>query len=117
MTGVVMGGICAAPLVPGLKLAFAAVCHQAPERCFHWFGMTLPVCARCFGLYAGALAGAIRPLRAPSRLLWLLVAANVVEFVSGNSSLGIRALLAALLCWLGCSRLISVARPPEGAAN
>ena len=117
MTGAVLMAICAAPLVPGLYLAFGAVCHQAPERCWQWFGVTLPVCARCFGLYAGALAAALLPLRVPSRLLWLLAAANVLESFSGNGNLQIRSLLAALLCWLGVSRLIALASPREGAAN
>jgi len=117
MTGLLLAAIWAAPLVPGLYLAFGAVCHQAPERSWQWFGVTLPVCARCFGLYAGALAAALLPLRVPSRLLWLLAAANVLEFFSGNGNLQIRSLLAALLCWLGASRLIALASPQEGAAN
>ena len=37
--------------------AAALVCHQRPERSFHLSGAPLPVCARCFGLYAsGAIA-------------------------------------------------------------
>lgn len=117
MTGAVLMAICAAPLVPALHLAFGVVCHQAPERCLGWFGMTMPVCARCFGLYVGALAAALLPLRVPNCLLWLLAAASVVEVVSGNGSPEIRAALAALLCWLGASRLMALASPREGAAN
>ena len=117
MTGLPLAAICAAPLVPGLHLAFGAVCHQAPERSWQWFGVALPVCARCFGLYAGALAAALLPLRVPGRLLWLLAAANVLEFFSGNGNLQIRSLLAVLLCWSGASRLIALASPQEGAAN
>jgi uncharacterized membrane protein len=30
------------------------ICHQRPERSFHLFGVQLPVCARCTGIYAGA---------------------------------------------------------------
>ena len=37
--------------------AGSIVCHQIPERSFHIAGVQLPVCARCTGLYAGALAG------------------------------------------------------------
>ena len=33
------------------------VCHQRPERSFHWWGAQLPVCARCVGLYFGASIG------------------------------------------------------------
>ena len=39
------------------------VCHQRPERSFHLFGVQMPVCARCLGIYAGAAAAAA--------LLWL----------------------------------------------
>jgi hypothetical protein len=35
------------------------ICHQRPERSFHLAGVQLPVCARCFGLYASAAAGAV----------------------------------------------------------
>jgi uncharacterized membrane protein len=35
------------------------ICHQLPERSFYVEGFQLPVCARCFGLYAGAAAGSI----------------------------------------------------------
>jgi len=30
------------------------VCHQRPERSFHWGAAPWPVCARCAGVYAGA---------------------------------------------------------------
>ena len=33
------------------------VCHQRPARSFHPWGRKLPVCARCAGLYGGALGG------------------------------------------------------------
>ena len=33
------------------------ICHQRPERSFHIAGTQMPVCARCFGLYAGGAAG------------------------------------------------------------
>ena len=33
------------------------ICHQRPERSFHLAGMQMPVCARCFGLYAAGAAG------------------------------------------------------------
>jgi len=35
----------------------ALICHQRPERSFHLAGMQMPVCARCFGLYAAGAAG------------------------------------------------------------
>ena len=35
------------------------VCHQRPERSFHFWGAQFPVCARCAGIYAGAALTAI----------------------------------------------------------
>jgi uncharacterized membrane protein len=37
--------------------AGALVCHQRADRSFHVGNAQLPVCARCFGLYAGAVVG------------------------------------------------------------
>jgi uncharacterized membrane protein len=57
-------------LFPSLVYEAAGlVCHQRPERSFHLAGIQLPVCARCFGLYAsgaaGALAASLAGLTAP----------------------------------------------------
>jgi hypothetical protein len=46
--------------------AGAVICHQQVERSFKVAGTPMPVCARCFGLYAGASAGAV------AVLLWVL---------------------------------------------
>ena len=35
------------------------VCHQLPARSFHLWNTTLPVCARCTGIYVGAALTAI----------------------------------------------------------
>ena len=39
------------------RLVGYAICHQIPERSFHIAGQQLPLCARCTGIYLGALAG------------------------------------------------------------
>jgi uncharacterized membrane protein len=39
--------------------AGSLICHQRPERSFHHNGAQYPVCARCLGLYAGAVAGVL----------------------------------------------------------
>lgn len=71
---------------------FGAVCHQMGWRSFHVAGEPLAVCARCFGLYAGALAGVVAyPLARslarrdlPGRV-WLLAASvpTAVDFALG----------------------------------
>lgn len=71
---------------------FSVVCHQTPERSFHAAGHPLAVCARCIGLYAGFLFGAllyplVRSLRnreTPARE-WLLLAAvpTSIDFALG----------------------------------
>jgi len=55
--------------------AGAVICHQQDARSLHVGRVRMPVCARCFGLYAGAGAGALvaaawvlaarRPIRLP----------------------------------------------------
>jgi uncharacterized membrane protein len=35
------------------------VCHQLPVRSFHLWSVSLPVCARCTGIYLGAAAAAV----------------------------------------------------------
>jgi hypothetical protein len=39
--------------------AGAFICHQQDARSLHVAGVRMPVCARCFGLYAGAAIGAV----------------------------------------------------------
>ena len=34
-------------------------CHQKPDRCFEYAGLHMGVCARCIGIYAGFLVGAL----------------------------------------------------------
>jgi uncharacterized membrane protein len=53
--------VIAAPLL-GWSLVYAAahlVCHQLPARTFHLPAGPLAVCARCLGLYLGAVAGGL----------------------------------------------------------
>lgn len=38
---------------------FSYLCHQLPERSFHLENHSFAVCARCFGVYFGLLAGFI----------------------------------------------------------
>jgi uncharacterized membrane protein len=71
---------------------FRPACHQMPERSFYVAGYPLAVCARCTGLYVGALAGVVfYPLArrvartdTPPRV-WLILAAvpTTVDFALG----------------------------------
>lgn len=49
----------AAAASAAVYLAGSLVCHQLPDRSFAYGGAQLPVCARCLGLYAGGLIGAL----------------------------------------------------------
>ncbi len=63
--GILLTPVAAAspPLLSRVAAAFylvgGAVCHQRPERSFHWRGVQLPVCGRCTGLYVAAAAGSL----------------------------------------------------------
>jgi len=62
VTGAATGSSLAA-----LVFRFAShICHQQPDRTFHWDAAAWPVCARCLGLYAAAPAGALIGLLTPS---------------------------------------------------
>jgi uncharacterized membrane protein len=76
----------------GIYKGFSLVCHQMDERSFHVEGFQFAVCARCFGLYVGALLGvAAYPLARPvtrrdlPERAWLLAAAlpTAVDFALG----------------------------------
>lgn len=79
-------------LSAGVYAGFAGLCHQIPERSFHFEGFPLAVCARCFGLYVGGAAGVLfYPLArglarrdAPGRA-WLFAAAapTAIDFALG----------------------------------
>lgn len=56
--------VIAAPLF-GWSAVYAAahlVCHQLPQRTFHLAAGPVAVCARCLGLYVGAVAGGVAAL-------------------------------------------------------
>ena len=40
-------------------LAGSVLCHQLPARSFFLWGVQMPVCARCTGIYAGAAVAAL----------------------------------------------------------
>jgi len=62
------------PLASLLEVWFGFQCHRDPSRALTFGGLLLPVCARCFGIYAGLGWGALvlRPRLEPKFVrLWL----------------------------------------------
>ena len=49
----------AAALIAAVYTVGSLVCHQLPERSYHLWTAQMPVCARCAGIYFGAVLGAI----------------------------------------------------------
>jgi uncharacterized membrane protein len=39
------------------RLLFRLMCHGIPARCLMLFGVPMPICARCVGVYVGLLMG------------------------------------------------------------
>jgi hypothetical protein len=103
----------------------ARVCHQRPDRSFHVNAIQLPVCARCTGLYLGAVLGAAcgmtrtrpRPMRVgtgvDARLLLALAAlptaATFVLEWAGSAVSGAGRAAAGAVLSAAASRLIAVA--------
>jgi uncharacterized membrane protein len=64
------------PDAPSAVYAFAVaaysaghlICHQLSARSFHLWGASLPVCARCTGIYLGAAAASVAIGLAPGHL-------------------------------------------------
>ena len=44
----------------------SVICHQFPERSFHLWGVAMPVCARCTGIYIGAAIVALAAVAQPA---------------------------------------------------
>jgi uncharacterized membrane protein len=113
-----LAAIYAAPLFPGIRLAFGAICHQAPERCFGWVGGPLPVCARCLALYSGALAAALYPAqRRYARPMALLAVLNGLDWLAGFTNNEARFALALPLFWLAASYFLTLASRLRAASN
>jgi uncharacterized membrane protein len=86
-----------------LHFAYAPVCHQLPERCLSVGDGVQAVCARCSGLYLGAVAGLIAGAfflvgrRSAPRPFWLGLVA-------------LPTLIDALLPWIGLPGLPNLPR-------
>ncbi len=64
-----------------------AVCHQLPERSFHVWTTQMPVCARCTGIYFGALASAVAATAAwlKARLAYATTYATAHDTAQGSA--------------------------------
>jgi uncharacterized membrane protein len=80
------------------------ICHQRPERSFHIAGIQLPVCARCFGLYAAGALGTLLAWRTgpvrrsharlmlivssiPTAATWLLEVLGIAAFSNASRAI------------------------------
>lgn len=54
-----VGGRPALVASAGVYVTGSLVCHQRPERSFSLWGVQMPVCARCAGLYLGGAFGVL----------------------------------------------------------
>ncbi len=108
---------CLAPRFPPLYFPFAAVCHQSAGRSFCAAGRPLAICARCLGLYTGALAAAARSVAAPPWALLFLAAASGIDVLLGGAGNAARFTLAFLLGWFTVSWLLKLASARGPAGN
>lgn len=73
-----------------LRLVYAPVCHQIPERTLPFAGGAMAVCARCAGLYLGGIIGLISGAAgsawARRTPVWLLVAAAAPTVIDALAS-------------------------------
>lgn len=61
----------------------SVVCHQRPERSFHWHGAQLAVCARCTGIYLGACTTVLlAPLPPSSYTQWAVPPARIARLLA-----------------------------------
>ncbi len=60
-------------------------CHQLPERSLCWFGVCLPLCARCTGIVLGLLVGLALPgllgVGYRCRYVWIALAVNATTLL------------------------------------
>jgi len=94
------------------EVHLGVVCHQRPERSFHWHGAQLAVCARCTGIYLGACTTALlAPLPPSLYARWAGPPARLARLLA-VAALPMAATLAAE--WTGVWLPSSIARAATG---
>jgi len=91
-------GSAAYPFALVVYLIGSVVCHQRPARSFHLAATSLPVCARCTGIYLGAALVAV-VLIATRRLSAGSAGGRRIRTVMALAALPVAATLA--LEWIG----------------
>lgn len=105
-----------------LRYFYSFICHQNPDRSFHFMGHALAVCARCTGIYFGMLLGGLSfPVtgtwlhknRAWIKWGCLAIAANLIEYAMSvlgiMESLFLRAGTGLILgFWIACFALMAI---------
>ncbi len=68
---------------------FSVVCHQDPARSLWIAGAPVAVCARCLGIYLGAIAGAVvsASRQTAVRFLAAALALNLAEYFTESAGL------------------------------
>lgn len=80
---------------PQWRILFRLFCHGIPERSLSMFGEAMPICARCFGIYAGLVLGTLTFLSWPRfeervARLATFAAAIPIAFDGGTQAAGLR---------------------------
>lgn len=73
------------------RVLFRFLCHGIPTRCLTMFGVPMPICARCTGIYIGLLAGIVAfllyPLVAERLMRYVMYAAAMPMLIDGLTQL------------------------------
>lgn len=89
-------------------LAIAFMCHQKPERSFHYRGKQFPLCARCTGILIGYFLGIFLACATKCRhYLWLqlclipMIADGGIQLIFKKESTNFRRMITGILGGIG----------------